>query len=396
MRKQMLLTGLLLTVLALLVLVGRHADADAPNVNAKPSRALRVDGLIYDQIASDFALDKDAEWHAKIAADRPGGQWLDHRAREKEKTFQDAETLYAESERRTKIVAGPNANATLSLDLIANGGAGNQTDDGITSGTVSGQGTKIAVEVFATGVTTPLVGVKIEFDFDASVLTFDKAENPAFALIIPETTGASLAATAPVTLPSSNFIARAEFSTVSDVTNKEFTLGLKMVTLAESVASSDVLTTTEEIAFNAPSSPDFDGDGLVGFSDFLGFAGHYGSNQGDGRYQLRYDLDGNGAIDFSDFLMFANSYGQQAPPSGGGATIVDIPDANLRAVIADSLGKSSDAPITRAEMATLTVLDAPHKDIRSLTGLEHATNLQRLDLGIFPTRVFRIYHRCPT
>ena len=30
--------------------------------------------------------------------------------------------------------AGPNANAVVSLDLIADAGAGNRTDDGITSG----------------------------------------------------------------------------------------------------------------------------------------------------------------------------------------------------------------------------------------------------------------------
>ena len=75
-----------------------------------------------------------------------------------------------------QVSAGPNANAMVTIDLITDGGAGNQTDDGVTTGTVSGQGTKIAVEVFATGVTTSLVGVQIEFDFDASVLTFDKAE----------------------------------------------------------------------------------------------------------------------------------------------------------------------------------------------------------------------------
>ncbi len=62
-------------------------------------------------------------------------------------------------------------------------------------------------------------------------------------------------------------------------------------------------------------------------------------------------------------------------------TSVSIPDANLRAVIADSLGKASGEAITAAEMATLTRLDAPNKDIRDLTGLEFATNLTRLDLG---------------
>ena len=55
-----------------------------------------------------------------------------------------------------------------------------------------------------------------------------------------------------------------------------------------------------------------------------------------------------------------------------------IPDANLRAVITDSLGKARNASITRAEMATLTRIDAYNKGIRNLTGLEHATNLQWL------------------
>ena len=72
------------------------------------------------------------------------------------------------------------------------------------------------------------------------------------------------------------------------------------------------------INFNTASSPDFDGDGTVGFSDFLQFAGQYGARQGDGQYEARYDLDGDGAISFSDFLAFASSYGTQVPPSGGG------------------------------------------------------------------------------
>lgn len=128
--------------------------------------------------------------------------------------------------------AGPNANATVSIDLIADSGAGNMMDEGVHSGIVAGMGTKIAVEVFAQGVTTPLVGVRIEFDFKAEELKLDKVENSAFAFIIPEATGANLAGTAPVTLPESGFLGRAEFSTVADVTDKEFSLGIKSVTLA--------------------------------------------------------------------------------------------------------------------------------------------------------------------
>ena len=60
---------------------------------------------------------------------------------------------------------------------------------------------------------------------------------------------------------------------------------------------------------------------------------------------------------------------------------VSISDAGLRAVIEDSLDKASGAPITRAEMATLTRLIAPSKTIRDLTGLEFATGLDTLNLA---------------
>lgn len=157
--------------------------------------------------------------------------------------------------------AGPNANATLSLDLIPDGGPGNQTDDGVTSGTVSGQGTKIAVEVFAKGVTTSLAGVVIIFDFDPAILTFDKAENSAFAFAVPEPdkTGTNFVTNPPITLPESGFLARAEFTTAVDVTDKKFTLGIKMVSLAQSVALIDEIATTNVILFNEPVIGEFDG-----------------------------------------------------------------------------------------------------------------------------------------
>ena len=147
MGKHMLSASLLMIVLALLVLVGRHAAADAPdpNVNATLSPDMSVNGS---------NLDTDSARRTKIVADRAERQWLEHLAEKKAR--KERATLDAELERRAKIAVGSNANAVLSLDLITDGGAGNQIDDGVTSGVVSGQGTKIAVEVFAKGVTTPL------------------------------------------------------------------------------------------------------------------------------------------------------------------------------------------------------------------------------------------------
>ena len=67
------------------------------------------------------------------------------------------------------------------------------------------------------------------------------------------------------------------------------------------------------------------------------------------------------------------------------ASLVRIPDGNLRAVIAAALGKASGAPIYDTEMQTLRHLhaDGPGSvggGIRDLTGLEHARNLRELVL----------------
>ena len=59
---------------------------------------------------------------------------------------------------------------------------------------------------------------------------------------------------------------------------------------------------------------------------------------------------------------------------------VNIPDANLRAAIETTLGKTTGASITVADMETLTSLTARNANISNLTGLEHATNLTDLDL----------------
>ena len=43
-----------------------------------------------------------------------------------------------------------------------------------------------------------------------------------------------------------------------------------------------------------PLAADFDGDGAVGFSDFLQFVAKYGLSWGDAGYDARFDLDGDG------------------------------------------------------------------------------------------------------
>ena len=59
---------------------------------------------------------------------------------------------------------------------------------------------------------------------------------------------------------------------------------------------------------------------------------------------------------------------------------VHIPDANLRAAIAEALSKAPGAPITAEEMETLERFVAENKNISDLTGLEFAKNLTTLYL----------------
>ena len=56
-----------------------------------------------------------------------------------------------------------------------------------------------------------------------------------------------------------------------------------------------------------------------------------------------------------------------------------MPDANLRTAVRSALNLANNDALTQAGMANLTTLTARNAQISNLTGLEHATNLQRLD-----------------
>ena len=82
------------------------------------------------------------------------------------------------------------------------------------------------------------------------------------------------------------------------------------------------------------------------------------------------------ALDFPDEQVDSPSQPDQPP-----GTVVHIPDPNLRAAIAETLGTSPNAPITVGEMERLASLHARDRGIQDLTGLQFAINLRgMLDL----------------
>jgi YVTN family beta-propeller protein len=60
---------------------------------------------------------------------------------------------------------------------------------------------------------------------------------------------------------------------------------------------------------NGPVAADLNGDGIVGFTDFLIFLRSFGTQSGDESHNPQTDFDGNGATNFSDFTSFSTHYG---------------------------------------------------------------------------------------
>ena len=82
---------------------------------------------------------------------------------------------------------------------------------------------------------------------------------------------------------------------------------------------------------------------------------------------------------FDDVISALNSPDSVLPrPEPIPGASVHIPDVNLRAAIANALGKAESDVFTVEEMATLTTLRASNRDIKDLTGLAFAKNLTEL------------------
>ncbi len=72
-----------------------------------------------------------------------------------------------------------------------------------------------------------------------------------------------------------------------------------------------ILTARVELDVAVALSPDFDGDGFVGFQDLSLLTGLYGYREGQEQYEAKYDLNGDGEIGLDDFLIFIKSYGKR-------------------------------------------------------------------------------------
>ena len=225
---------------------------------------------------------------------------------------------------RVELQSAP-ASANFSLSLDADGATGDQA---VTSLDVSTDQV-VAIQIFGTDIQNAN-GVSVRFEYDTSQVTYDSFDvgstlpsaqalpehgtNPTFVQIGIVSFGGQATVNNGL-IGTIRFRTTAAFSGTSiRLVNAELGRGGRFETITPNIRI--------ELQLQA-LTPDFDGDGRVGFSDFLLFGSQFGARQGDGRYEARFDLDSDGAIGFGDFLIFGSDFGKEVSSgsdgSGGGS-----------------------------------------------------------------------------
>jgi hypothetical protein len=212
------------------------------------------------------------------------------------------------------ILVGP---ARLDLNVAAGDQSQRQTF------TIPQPRTTITVDVAVTEGGKGRSGFEILLSYDPAQIAYETARpvdlfDGAFLMATPGTgqiglTGLLLEEKSARTIGS---IAQITF-TVLDEFPGESRISLESALLGTALKIDSVQTGTQssvvilggEITTVVLEKPDFDGDGAVGFTDFIIFATGFGSASGDQSYNPLLDLDNNGDVGFSDFLIFALSFG---------------------------------------------------------------------------------------
>ncbi|MFT5366220.1 MAG: hypothetical protein ACI8V2_001167 [Candidatus Latescibacterota bacterium] len=216
----------------------------------------------------------------------------------------------------TEVPTGPAGPVALDLDLTP-GDQGTRQ-----SSTTPKSGDIVEIDLVAVSGALDALGVNVVLSFDSNVLTFK-----GFAASDIFTGGL------PITVPGSGSVQISLALLGTTATKDAGSIGTVSFTVASgfSGSASVVLTSaeygtssgTQSLSIGAGGatvlfgggagsgpSPDLNGDGTVGFPDFLIFAQAFGKNSGDAGYVAKADLDSNGNIGFSDFLVFAQSFGK--------------------------------------------------------------------------------------
>ena len=208
---------------------------------------------------------------------------------------------------------------SLSLDLD------NSPDDQALATLIASPDQVIAIQIFGRDIQNA-TGVSPRFEYNASQVTYQGffAGNilPNAQVLAEHGTNPTFVQVSMVSFDSSATVSMGLIGTILFRTTPTFSN--TTIRLTRAILSRDgqfeTISLNVTVALLSVPSPDFDGDGRVGFTDFVLFASRFGSTPGDGTYEAKYDLDIDNAIRFSDFVIFAHDFGKDVSSTGGGST----------------------------------------------------------------------------
>ncbi|MCE2438122.1 MAG: hypothetical protein J4F39_01710, partial [Candidatus Latescibacteria bacterium] len=208
---------------------------------------------------------------------------------------------------------------SFSLSLDANSSDGDQA---FRSLNVSAN-QDVEIQLFGRGMQSAR-GISARFEYDASQVTYEGFD-PEGALpsaqvfaehgTDPTSVLISVVSLGSTTTANNGLVGTIRFRTASAFSGT--TIHLVYGELGQD-GQVESVTLNVSVALQSPSW-DFDGNGRVGFFDFVLFGNRFGSVSGDGTYEAKYDLDSNGSVGFSDFVIFAHNFGRRVSLPGGGS-----------------------------------------------------------------------------
>ena len=117
-------------------------------------------------------------------------------------------------------------------------------------------------------------------------------------------------------------------------------------------------TSSVALETRSPPSLDFDGNGIVDFPDFLMFVSAFGSEEGQDKYDAKYDLNSDGKIAFEDFLILTDNFGknvetQKSPTSSD-------QDASMTQSLTENTGSTgATSPVTALQGSVVASTPQP-------------------------------------
>ncbi len=215
---------------------------------------------------------------------------------------------------------------SLTLDLD------NAPDDQALATLIASPDQVIAIQIFGQNIQNA-TGVSPRFEYNASQVTYQGffAGNilPNAQVLSEHGTNPTFVQVSMVSFDSSATVSMGLMGTILFRTTPTFSN--TTIRLTRAILSRDgqfeTVSLNVTVALLSVPSPDFDGDGRVGFTDFVLFASRFGSTPGDGTYEAKYDLDVDGAIGFSDFVLFARDFGKDVSSTGGSTPKMYWPDS---------------------------------------------------------------------